>query len=335
MWQVVKRDVRFWIGITFLSVLMIVSVGYTVFFDGYIRELTMMYNEKGELEAAPFAPSSKFWFGSDVKGRDLVQLIIEGAKWTVGASIIIAILRVIVGGGVGLLLGMYGKRSFPVISSFFDPFSIVPMVMISYFMLNEVLTFDSGAEVVPLYLRVAFQIIVLVCLAVPTVMLYVAQEVKRIKKEEFMLAATVLGGSKWQRLKRHIWPHMLPSFLLLVAQQFVSVLLLLLHLGLLKLFFGGTILFGLDADSVTKEWTGLIGQNFRHLTTHTWIVLIPIAFYSMTILSGNLISNSMQDAIKLGNIRTPKSKNKDKEMKEEIQVQHTVNDFSFYREVQK
>ncbi|WP_270343784.1 MULTISPECIES: ABC transporter permease subunit [Bacillus] len=333
MWQVVKRDVRFWVGITFLSVLMIVSIGYTVFFDGNIRELTMMYNEKGELEAAPFSPSSKFWFGSDVKGRDLVQLIIEGAKWTVGASIIIAILRVIVGGGIGLLLGMYGKRSFPVISSFFDPFSIVPMVMISYFMLNEVLTFDSGAEVVPLYLRVAFQIIVLVCLAVPTVMLYVAQEVKRIKKEEFMLAATVLGGSKWHRLKRHIWPHILPSFLLLVAQQFVSVLLLLLHLGLLKLFFGGTILFGLDADSVTKEWTGLIGQNFRHLTTHTWIVLIPIAFYSMTILSGNLISNSMQDAIKLGNVKIPKSK--DKEVKEEKRVQTNVNDFSFYREIQK
>lgn len=333
MWQVVKRDVRFWIGITFLSVLMIISIGYTVFFDGNIRELTMMYNEKGELEAAPFSPSSKFWFGSDVKGRDLVQLIIEGAKWTVGASIIIAILRVIVGGGIGLLLGMYGKRSFPVISSFFDPFSIVPMVMISYFMLNEVLTFDSGAEVVPLYLRVAFQIIVLVCLAVPTVMLYVAQEVKRIKKEEFMLAATVLGGSKWHRLKRHIWPHMLPSFLLLVAQQFVSVLLLLLHLGLLKLFFGGTILFGLDADSVTKEWTGLIGQNFRHLTTHTWIVLIPIAFYSMTILSGNLISNSMQDAIKLGNVKIPKRK--DKEVKEEKRVQTNVNDFSFYREIQK
>ncbi|ASI77894.1 MULTISPECIES: ABC transporter permease subunit [Bacillus cereus group] len=333
MWQVVKRDVRFWIGTTFLSVLMIVSIGYTLFFDGNIRELTMMYNEKGELEAAPFAPSSKFWFGSDVKGRDLVQLIIEGAKWTVGASIIIAILRVIVGGGIGLLLGMYGKRSFPVISSFFDPFSIVPMVMISYFMLNEVLTFDSGAEVVPLYLRVSFQIIVLVCLAVPTVMLYVAQEVKRIKKEEFMLAATVLGGSKWQRLKRHIWPHMLPSFLLLVAQQFVSVLLLLLHLGLLKLFFGGTILFGLDADSVTKEWTGLIGQNFRHLTTHTWIVLIPIAFYSMTILAGNLVSNSMQDAIKLGNVRMPRSK--DKEVKEEKQVQSTVNDFSFYRDIQK
>ncbi|MED1115977.1 ABC transporter permease [Bacillus paramycoides] len=334
MWQVVKKDVRFWLGITFLSALMIVSIGNTLFFDGNIRELTMMYNEKGELEAAPFSPSSKFWFGSDAKGRDLVQLIIEGAKWTVGASIVIAFLRVAIGGVIGLLLGMYSKRSFPVISSFFDPFSIVPMVMISYFMLNEVLTFDSGEEVVPLYLRVAFQIIVLACLAVPTVMLYIAQEVKRIKKEEFILAATVLGGSKWQRLKRHIWPHMLPSFLLLVAQQFVSTLLLLLHLGLLQLFFGGTITFsGMDPDSVTKEWTGLIGQNFRHLTTHTWIVLIPIAFYSMTILSGNLISNSMQGAIKLGNVR--RANRKKEEVKVEKQIQPTVNDFSFYREVQK
>lgn len=208
------------------------------------------------------------------------------------------------------------------------------MVMISYFILKEVLMFDSGEAAAPFHLRVAFQIIVLACLAVPTVMLYVAQEVKRIKKEEFMLAATVLGGSKWQRLKRHVWPHMLPSFLLLVAQQFVSTLLLLLHLGLLELFFGGTIIFGaIDADSVTKEWTGLIGQNFRHLTTHTWIVLIPIAFYSMTILSGNLISNSMQDAIKLGNVRMPKRK--DKEVKVEKQVQPTMNDFSFYKEVQK
>ena len=31
---------------------MIVSIGYTLFFDGNIRELTMMYNEKRELEAA-------------------------------------------------------------------------------------------------------------------------------------------------------------------------------------------------------------------------------------------------------------------------------------------
>lgn len=90
-------QLRFWFGVTFLSVLMIVSIENTLFFDGNIRELRMMYNEKGELKVAPFSPSSKFWFGSDAKGRDLFQLIIEGAKWTVGASIVIAVLRVVIG----------------------------------------------------------------------------------------------------------------------------------------------------------------------------------------------------------------------------------------------
>lgn len=212
MWVVVKRDVRFWFGVVFFSVLMIISIGNTLLFDGNIRELTMMYNEKGELEAAPFSPSSKFWFGSDEKGRDLFQLIIEGAKWTVGASVIIAILRVIVGGGIGLLLGMYSKRSFPVISSFFDPFSIVPMVMVSLFVLKEVLVFENGTVPEPFHLRVIFQMVILTCLAVPTIMLYTAQEVRRIKGEEFMMAATVLGGSKWHRMKNHVWPHVLPSF---------------------------------------------------------------------------------------------------------------------------
>ncbi len=237
-------------------------------------------------------------------------------------------MRVIIGGGLGLLLGMYSKRSFSVISAFFDPFSIVPMIMISYFMLREVLFFENGTIPAPFTMRVLFQISILTCLAVPTVMLYTGQEVQRVKREEFMMAATVLGGNKWHQLRCHVWPHLVPSFFLLVAQQFVSMLLLLMHLGLLKLFFGGTILFTGDADSVTKEWTGLIGQNFRHLTTHTWIVLIPMFFYSLTILAGNLISNSLQGAIGVGNLRRAKVKKKKEKVKEKVDSER--KDFSFH-----
>ena len=97
------------------------------------------------------------------------------------------------------------------------------------------------------------------------------------KKRRIYDGSNCAWGSNWHRMKI-TYGHTYCHHFLLVAQQFVSTLLLLLHLGLLELFFGGTIISGLEADSVTKEWTGLIGQNFRHLTTHTWIVLIPIAF---------------------------------------------------------
>lgn len=152
------------------------------------------------------------------------------------------------------------------------------------------------------------------------------------KKRRIYDGSNCAWGSNWHRMKNHVWPHVLPSFFTCrptICEHFITSF----TSWLVGVIFGGTIISGLEADSVTKEWTGLIGQNFRHLTTHTWIVLIPIAFYSMTILAGNLVSNSMQDAIKLGNVRIPKSR--DKEMKEEKQVQHTVNDFSFYKEIQK
>ena len=56
-------------------------------------------------------------------------------------------------------------------------------------------------------------------------------------------------------------------------------------------------------------------------------------FYSMTILAGNLISNSMQDAIKLGNVR--KLERESKELQVEKQVQPTMNDFSFIKRYKK
>lgn len=93
------------------------------------------------------------------------------------------------------------------------------MVMISFFVLKEVLVFENGTVPEPFHLRVIFQMVILTCLAVPTIMLYTAQEVRRIKREEFMMAATVLGGSKWHRVKNHVWPHVLPSFFYLLLNN--------------------------------------------------------------------------------------------------------------------
>ena len=53
----------------------------------------------------------------------------------------------------------------------------------------------------------------------------------------------------------------------------------------------------------------------------------------MTILAGNLISNSMQDAIKLGNVRKLERESKELQVEKQVekQVQPTMNDFSFIK----
>ena len=76
------------------------------------------------------------------------------------------------------------------------------------------------------------------------------------------------------------------------------------------------------------NWSKLPPFNYTYMDcTYT------DCFYSMTILAGNLVSNSMQDAIKLGNTRRPERKGR--EVQAEKQVQPTTNDFSFYREIKK
>ncbi len=83
-------------------------------------------------------------------------------------------------------------------------------------------------------------------------------------------------------------------------QQFTQTLTILLHLGLLEIFFGGTVKFLgpiEEIESYTHEWSGLIGVYFRSLTVNPWIPLVPITFFGLTIFSGNMIVKSIEEAM--------------------------------------
>lgn len=298
MWKHLKRDKRFWISSAFITIILLLSIGNTIFNDGHIRRVSIQYNKDGILEVPPFPPSFQFLLGTDQKGFDLLNLVIEGAKWTIGISILIALLRIIFGVCFGILLGMYVKRGFTKLEALFDSFTIIPMVMIAAFSLRHAITFGNGEETSTFFDRASFEIILLTALAVPTLSLYVANEIRKVLTEEFIDAAKILGGSKRHLLIKHVFPHLYSTFVIVFMQQFVQTLIILLHLGLLGLFFGGTVeFFGKEIDSFTHEWSGLIGVYFRSLSVHPWIPLVPITFFGLTIFSGNMIVKCIQDAV--------------------------------------
>lgn len=146
MWTYIKRDKRFWISIGFLLLLVLLSIGNTLWNDGHIRQVTLQYDADENPQVPPFSPSLQFLLGTDRKGYDLLHLVIEGAKWTIGISILIAALRMVIGVFFGVVLGAYIKRGFSKIESFFDSFTVIPTVMIAYFFLQFASTFGSGEE---------------------------------------------------------------------------------------------------------------------------------------------------------------------------------------------
>ena len=320
MWKYIKRDKRFWISISFLVVLVLLSIGNTLWNGGHIRQVSLQYDAQGNPEVAPFPPSWQFLLGTDRKGFDLLHLVIEGAKWTIGISFLIALVRLILGVCMGILLGTYVKRGFAKIEAFFDSFTVIPTIMIVYFLLRTSITFANGEPTASFFERAAFEIILLVVLAIPTIALYIANEVRKLQREEFIDAARILGGSKRHIVVKHVFPHLYMTFALVFMQQFIQTLIIFLHLGLLEVFFGGSVVFGgeiKEIDSYTHEWSGLIGVYFRSLTVHPWIPLVPITFFGLTIFSGNMIVRSIEDAMK--KVRVGESEKKEEVDKRQLQ----------------
>lgn len=297
MWHYFKCDKKAIICLVFICLLIGLSIGNTVFNNGEIRKVSILFDENGQVMAAPFPPSLKFLLGTDRKGYDLLHLIIEGAKWTIGAALLISSLRIILGLFIGIGIGRIPKKIYKYIEAFVDSFTVVPMTTIAYFLLSNVLVFANGSTPDPFYQRVAFQVMILIVLAIPTVAIYLSNEIKLLMTEEFVSASHVLGGTRKHVLIKHISPHMIPVLIILFMQQFVQVLVILVHLGILQVFFGGTIVFfGGEIDSVTHEWSGLLGMYYKSLLVHPWVPLVPMFFFAITIICSNFILKGIENA---------------------------------------
>ncbi len=115
-----------------------------------------------------------------------------------------------------------------------------------------------------------------------------------IREKEYFLAGQVLGG-EYHMMMKHIMPVLKMRMTVITIQQFVQVLILLAHLGLLKIFVGGTsIQTTITGDaqmalSTTYEWSGLIGTYFYYLPLAPWLLLFPVGLFALTVFSANLI----------------------------------------------
>ena len=287
-------------GFSFVFIMLVLSIANTIFNDGEIRTVSIyMDNNANVVDKPPYAPFSH-WFiaGSDSGGRDLLHMIIHGAKFTIGIAFIIAVLRLFISMILGSIIGVYFHKYIRWFEKIIDPITVIPLTLVAYFVLFNVIIYGGFDSPFPFWKRALFEIGILTLYAVPTLTIYQANEIKKLHNEEFMEAAMVLGGGKLHKLKTHILPHLKENLFIILVQQYIQVLVVLAHLGVLKLFFGGTFMDSdLNKYSVSYEWSGLIGESYDNLAGNPWLPLVPILFLGLTILSAQMMLNGFKDVI--------------------------------------
>ena len=290
---------KFIFGISFLIILMTLSILNTVLNDGKIRQIPYVYNEDGTLEKAPpYPPFDIFIFGSDMYGYDLLHTVIEGAKYSIGIVLIVAFFRMFFSIILSYFLFRTPKRIFNVIKAISEPLSFFPQTLIAYFLLSTVVLYTIEGFHHPFWVRALYEFVILILVALPSLTVQLVEQKRRVWNEEFIESAITLGGSKRHIYFKHVLPQLYEEWILMFGQQFLQVLTLLVHLGVMMVLFGGTIMGEGPPSSVTHEWAGLIGLNKRFMLAHEWIVYVPILFFTLTALSVAMINKALGDFFK-------------------------------------
>lgn len=224
--------------------------------------------------------------GTDVQGRDLLSIIVYGARVSLAIGFGAVLLQALVGISLGLLAGYRGGRVDAILMRLADiqlSFSTLMMAIIVSALVKAafggafygsygviVLIFIIGLSEWPQYAR--------------TIRASVLGE----KRKEYVEAARVLGFSGPRIVLRHILPNALSSSLVISTLQIGNAIMAEAALSFL----------GLGMPETEPSLGSLIKAGFDYLQSGAWwITLLPGLYLVGLIVSMNLLGDWLRDTL--------------------------------------
>lgn len=225
---------------------------------------------------APFSPPGEegFLFGTDYLGRDLVAMILAGARVSIVIGLAAAFMSVFIGVTVGALAGFYRGWVEEVLMRVTEFFQVLPTLLFSM-----VIVALFGASL-PM---ITFAIGIVSWTAVARI---TRSEFLRIRELEYVTASRASGSSNTRLMFRVILPNALPPIIVQAA----------LMVGSAILFEAGLSFLGLTDPNVVS-WGQIIGSNRQYILDDSYTVTIPGVAIFVTVLAISLVGDGLNDAL--------------------------------------
>ncbi|PLS07292.1 ABC transporter permease subunit [Neobacillus cucumis] len=288
------------IGSAILLALLLLSLLYPYYGPKDFNHKIIVTNEQGDvIGRAPFPPSEKHLLGTDRNGEDLHLLLLYGAKFTLITAFGVALIRVVLGGALGLFLSIGVPYLKSYIQDVFIIFRYIPAILLGLILMMPI---AGEFNDVAIFSIVTYQIIILVIIGIPSVTMFASDVTDDLLKTNYVQSSYLMGASKWHIIRRQLMPHLRSYGLLFTVQQIISTLHITMQLGLFGMFLGGRNragIMGYDEPpkpaTISNEWAGLIGQNFSEFMRAPWAILTPIIAYFLVIVIVNMIKKELEE----------------------------------------
>jgi peptide/nickel transport system permease protein len=217
--------------------------------------------------------------GTDQMGRDLLTRLIEGAKASLLVGLFGVLLSNFIGMVIGLIAGYFGGKADQVTMRLVDTWMAVPGI---FFTLLFVAVMRQAG------IRGLTPIIIAIALTMwPMATRMVRAEVLSLKQRDYVALAKVTGSSNFRILRKHIFPNVLNTVVVLTS----------VGLGGAIMMESGLSFLGVGVQPPQTAWGTLIAGSITYMYSAWWIPTFAGLAITMTILGANLFGDWLRDAL--------------------------------------
>lgn len=219
-------------------------------------------------------PSWPHLLGTDDTGRDIVSLIMAGARTTVFVSIGAGVVATLVGvvlASLGALTARWLRETIAVLVDILIAFPVLLIAM----MISSV--WGGSLWVVIWSVGIGFGV---------NIARVTRPELRRVQQSDFVLAARASGLTTSQNLLRHLLPNVAPVFI--VQLSWSMAVAVLAEAGLSYLGFGASV--------TEPSWGLLLADLQRYIGVHPLSVIWPGLAITLSVLALNLLGDGLREA---------------------------------------
>lgn len=222
-------------------------------------------------------PSAELPFGADRFGRDLLGLVIWGARVSLLVGLLAAVLSVAIGMVIGVTAGHFGGWYATVMMRITDWFLVMPTLVLAI----------ALATVMS---RSLLTIVVAIGVTTwPTTARLVRAQTLAVETRPYIERARALGGGHWHIMSRHVLPNVMPLVLAQTTLIISSAILAEATLAFLGL-----------GDPTVVSWGGLL-QDAREAGAvsagHWWYLVPPGIAIALVALAFTLCGRAVESVL--------------------------------------